>query len=100
MFIVPITRLSPLDTPTGQTAASKSAMEGLPFSDVLESAIAEYRQAKEASDADAHSLASGNIENLAEVMIHSLNLSTSIELATQITTRAVNSYKEIMQMQV
>jgi flagellar hook-basal body complex protein FliE len=100
VFIVPITRLSPPETPAGQTAVSKSVMDGLPFSDILQSAIEEYRQAEEASKADAHALASGSIENLADAMIHSLQLSTAIELTTQVATRAVNSYKEIMQMQV
>ena len=100
MFIVPITRLAPVDTSVGQTDAAKSAVDGLPFADVLESAIAEYRQAREASNADARDLAAGSVENLADVMINSLRMSTAIEMTTQITTRAVSTYKEIMQMQV
>ncbi|MCI8622818.1 MAG: flagellar hook-basal body complex protein FliE [Provencibacterium sp.] len=100
MFIVPITRLAPMETQAGREAVSKPDTSSLPFADVLESAISEYRQAEAVSQADAHSLASGSVENLADVMINSLRLSTAIELTTQITTRAVSAYKEVMQMQV
>lgn len=101
MFIVPITsQLAPARVQPEQTGAAKSVTDGLPFADVLKEAMSEYRQAQEASQADARTLATGSVENLADVMINSLRLSTAIELTTQITSRAVSSYKEIMQMQV
>lgn len=100
VFIVPITRLAPANVQSEQMGAAKSITDELPFADVLKDAMSEYRQAQEASEADARTLATGSVENLADVMINSLRLSTAIELTTQITSRAVSSYKEIMQMQV
>lgn len=101
MYIVPITRMQPME-PMFETSAAAQAAQGAatPFSDVLSNAIGEMKQAQAAADQDAYDLSMGRVDNLAQVMINSARLSTAVEMTTQLTTRAVTAYREVMQMQV
>ena len=47
-----------------------------------------------------YDLAVGNTDDLTAVMLAATKAETAVQLTTQITTRAVNAYKEIMQMNI
>lgn len=79
---------------------SEGGLSSLPFSDVLKSAISGYEQAKVVSEADAEALAIGDVDNLAQVQINSMKTDSMLQTTVQLTTRMVNAYKEIMQMQI
>lgn len=105
MYIVPISGLQSLQPiaplfDTDKMEKLDSNMFGLPFSDVLGKAVEELQQAQAVSRKDAYNLSIGRVDNLWEVMVNSQRLSTANSLVTQLTTRAVGAYKEVMQMRV
>ncbi len=110
MFIVPLSRMAPLEsiTKTGQfgSIGASSAIGGTgnqlgnSFADIFNDAYKNVTETKKVSDLDSYNLAMGNSDDIASIMINSLKTSTALETATQLTSRAVSSYKEIMQMQV
>lgn len=104
MIITPLTRMTPVETleriGESQQQAGMGSSSQVPFADMLKDAMSQYQEAKEISDQDSYDLAMGNTDNIASVMIHSLQTSTAMEMTVQLASRAVSTYKEIMQMQV
>jgi len=100
-FIVPITRMTPLSSSEeARGGGLREAAGSLPFADVLKNAVQTLQEQQQKSDEDAYDLAIGNTDNLAGLMIQSAKLETALTMTVQLTSRAVNAYKEIMQMQV
>lgn len=104
MFIVPISQMpspqsigltAPVETPAQTENGAK-----LPFADVFQAALDNVRETQAASAQDAYDLSMGNIDDLHTVMIQSEKAATAIELTTQLASRAVNAYNEIIRMQV
>ena len=103
MFITPIQPvkgISKLEELNNVAEGSGSSSSALPFADVLQNAISGYSEAKAASDADNAALVLGDVNDLAQVQINSMKAESMLQTTVQLTTRMVNSYKEIMQMQV
>lgn len=98
MFIAPIQRIQTIEET--QNAAPASASGALPFAGVLKDAVQNLEEAKAASSADSYQLSLGNIDDLSQMMINSQKQAIALETTVQLTTRVVNAYKEIMQMQV
>lgn len=101
MFIVPISSFSGLELES-QTSVQPAQAGGVavPFSQVFSAAIENLKETQAQSAKDAYDLAMGNIDDLAKVMINSEKASAALELTVQLTSRAVNAYKEISSMQV
>lgn len=104
MFIVPISQLTPISSISETQSLDVSAVSGgnsaVPFADVLAGAVQNARETKAVADQDTYKIASGNIDSLEQIMINSSKASIALDTTVQLTTRAVNAYKEIMQMQV
>lgn len=108
MFIVPLTQMATqLDTISGslkssevQSSDNSIKQEGKSFADYLRDSVQQVKDLEAASDQSAYDLAVGNTNDLESVMIQSAKASTAVEATVQITTRAVNAYKEIIQMQI
>lgn len=100
MFIVPITPMEKMDF--SNTEKIKSATEATEsgFAGILDSAIEEFRKADAISDIDGNALSLGNADDLAQLQINMLKAETMLQTTVQITSRAVNAYKEIMSIQV
>ena len=100
MFIVPITPMEKMDfSSTEKVTTAKEATEGA-FSSILDSAINQFKEADKISDIDGAGLSLGNADDLAQIQINMLKAETMLQTTVQITSRAVNAYKEIMQIQV
>jgi len=82
------------------TVSAEKGSSAIPFADVLRDAIDTYTEAKKVSEADASVLALGNANDLAQLQINGMKASAALSTTVQLTSRAVNAYKEIMQMQV
>ena len=101
MFIVPITKMDsviPSDqvnvTPGGKTA------QGPQFKDMLKAAVREADQAiKDTQEMDVN-LAAGQVDNLHTALIQAEKSAAAIEFTTQLTSKAVNAYNQIMGMQI
>jgi flagellar hook-basal body complex protein FliE len=99
-FIIPIQPMKTMEfTHTTDTKDAASAGAGA-FSNVLSQAMQEYQSLNEASAENSANLALGNVDDLAKVQINTLKAESMLETTVQLTTRAVNAYKEIMQMSV
>ncbi len=70
------------------------------FSDVLEQSINAIESAEQNANEDSMQLAVGNVSDLAQLQINSLKATAMVQTTSQLTTRVVNAYKEIMQMQI
>lgn len=107
MNIVPITMMKPIESleELNSTRLAKgiempeSPQSGI-FSDILNNAIDEVRATQEVSMNDSINLANGSVEDMAQVLINSDKAATAIEFTTEVSTRVINAYKEIMNMNV
>lgn len=105
MFIVPLTSSMPsveklesigkIDPIAQQKEDSQET-----FGDILRMKIQGVKDLEMQSLQSAYDIATGASSDLETAMLDSAKASTAIELTTQITTRVVNAYKEIMQMQI
>jgi flagellar hook-basal body complex protein FliE len=98
--------INPLDRINNTMAAIQSDMPnddektGPDFFDTLKSSIDGIRDLEMESAQNTYDLAMGYTNDLEGVMIQAAKTSTTIEIATQVVSKAISSYKEILQMQV
>ncbi|MCH4239891.1 MAG: flagellar hook-basal body complex protein FliE [Oscillospiraceae bacterium] len=102
MTFANITPIQPMKfgTEKAQTVNPVSTGASIPFSDVLKDAVGSLQQTQQTSAQDSYNLATGNTDNLAQIMTNSAKETAAVQFTTELCTRAVNAYKEIMQMQV
>ncbi len=70
------------------------------FAATLKDKIAEIKGLEMKSLDSAYAVSMGQTEDIEGAMIDATKASVAIETAVQVTTRAVNAYKEIMQMTI
>jgi flagellar hook-basal body complex protein FliE len=102
LFIVPITPLPSIGSVEQADSLRQSTEKNvhIPFADIFQETLTNYEEAKAVSSEDAYRLAMGLEDDLHTVMINSEKATAALELTVQLTSKAVNAYKEIMQMQV
>lgn len=100
MFIVPLSSLPSMSPMSPMDSISTPQQGNSSFAQVFEQALDNALATKEVSDQDAIKVALGQTDNLSQVMINSAKASTAMQMTVELTSRAVSSYKEIMQMQV
>ncbi len=100
MFIVPITPMEKMDFSTTEKVTTAKDVKENAFSSILDSAIENFKEADKLSDIDNAGLSLGNADDLAQIQINMLKAETMLQTTVQITSRAVNAYKEIMSIQV
>lgn len=97
--IIPMEKIKGLSAPgtTGGGAANSSATS---FQTVLGDYLREADRLMQTAEQDEARLVLGQADDLAQIQINALKAEAALQTAVQITSRAVNAYKEIMQMQV
>lgn len=70
------------------------------FGEIFKEALQGVNAAQKASDVQTAGLATGQVENIHEVMIASEKASLSLELTMQVRNKVVEAYQEVMRMQV
>lgn len=70
------------------------------FGDALENAINKVDGAQKAADGQIEAFVSGEQENLHEVMIAMNEAKLSFQLMTEVRNRMLETYQELMRMQV
>lgn len=78
----------------------KNAESSTPFLNILKDAVNEYTSLQKTVDEDSTALALGDADNLAQIQIDSFKAEAALQTAVQLTSRVVNAYKEIMQMNI
>lgn len=99
-FIVPIQpmeRMELFKEPVQEAAADGAA---IPFQSLLQDAVTQLQDAQAVTASDGYRLALGDVDNLAQMQINSQKAEALLQTTVQLTTRMVNAYKEIMQMQI
>jgi flagellar hook-basal body complex protein FliE len=101
MFIVPIEPMKPMEfTETGTIFAPPAVKRSSAFQSIFDSALAALNATQTASRNDAYRLAFGDVDDIGQVMINTLKAESMIQTTVQITSRVINAYKEIMNIQV
>lgn len=101
VFMQGITPIEPMERMSFENAsAAVDQSQGKQFSSILQQAVQELEQAQSNSNADTMMLVNGEVDDIAQVQINSMKTSTLLQTTVQLTSRMVNTYKEIMQMQV
>ncbi|MCQ5130673.1 flagellar hook-basal body complex protein FliE [Butyricicoccus faecihominis] len=98
MVFIPITPMDPIKTAAKPETVRQQTQ--IPFENVLEDAVTALQQAQATAEGDAYRLAIGDVDDLAQVQVNMLKAESMVQTTVQLTTRIVNAYKEIMQMQV
>lgn len=102
MFIVPITKMPGVESLEKISGAweEQGRVSGRNFERVLEDTMKQMEEAQEASNEADELLASGGIDDLHTAMIKAEQSTAAVEFTTQLTSRVVNAYNQIMNMQV
>lgn len=70
------------------------------FADSLKGAIENLNEIQMESDSKTEALATGNIDDLHDVMITAQKASITLETTVQVQKKVIDAYNEIMRMQV
>lgn len=102
MFIVPLTSMPSLEEikEFDKSASAESEESSGTFGDILKQKIQNVKDLEMQSLQSAYDISTGASSDIESAMIDSTKASTAIEMTVQLTTRAVNAYKEIMSMQI
>lgn len=104
MTLKPIELMSTKMTPMTSIETGKSDSinneENKDFGSMLTDAIANVKELEDASNQASYDLAMGYRDDVQNIMLETAKAQTAIEMTVQITTRAVNAYKEILQMNI
>lgn len=82
------------------TAASASGTQPASFSKVLENAVQEVDSKMKAADTDKAKLLSGETGNVHQAMISMQESNVAFSLMVEVRNKLVDSYQELMRMQV
>lgn len=101
MFIVPFSQL-PSIFPQAEAAQKPAQPQGgsVPFVDMLRESFANMQETRAASAQDGVSLAMGEVEDLHTMGINNFKAGAATTFASQLATRAISAYNEIIRMQV
>lgn len=89
--------------PTGLGAEEAPAgrkMAEIPFADVFQAAVDNVRETDAEKNEMEYLLATGQLDNPAELMISLTEASLSVDLLVQMRNKALDSYNSIMQMAI
>lgn len=102
MFIVPMTRMEGVSSleEIKKTAAAPQEKSESKFKNILKEAIEEADQAAADTRKMDQMLATGQIDNLHTALIQAEQSAAAIEYTTQLTTKVVSAYTQIMGMQI
>jgi flagellar hook-basal body complex protein FliE len=106
-FLPPISSLPPLapaDAPLGFIPPSAAALAGSGTPSTFGTAVTQGLQqvdgSLQASQADLQRLAAGDVSSLHQVMVRLEESRLSMQLVLQVRNRLLESYQELMRMQV
>lgn len=98
--ILPIEQLSPLTKTSNAPSIKQAETETVNFGDLLKNALEEVNKTQKESDKQTNLLFQGKVENLHDVMIAAQKASLTLEATVQIQQKVIDTYNEIMRMQI
>ena len=92
-----VSSISPLwDALPTSEVSKKNSTPDVPFAQIFQSAIDNVRQTEDEKNKLEYLLATGQLDNPAELTIASTKAATAVELLVQLRTKALESYNELM----
>lgn len=92
-----VSSISPLwNTQSTNEVSKKNNTPDVPFAQIFQSAIDNVRQTEDEKNKLEYLLATGQLDNPAELTIASTKAATAVELLVQLRTKALDSYNELM----
>jgi flagellar hook-basal body complex protein FliE len=100
--VTPISFLPPVTgaLPVQDAAAAAATQPATSFADLVTRGIADVNQQLLGSQADLRGLALGGTQSLHETMIHLEQTRIAFQLMVQVRNRLLESYQDVMRMQV
>lgn len=105
MFITPINKINSLSelNKLGQlnntNSSSENSISGqVPFKNVFTQALNDYKESEMQVNNDIYNLATGQSDDLHNLMINTKKAEMSLELFVQLRNKAVDAYKELINM--
>lgn len=107
-FLPPVGALAPLVEPQVAGLATSGADEvgpigrssGVAFAELVSGGLQRVSEQLQANQIDLQRLAAGDVENLHQVMLRMEETRLSFQLMLQVRNRLLESYQEVMRMQV
>ncbi|MCK8816535.1 flagellar hook-basal body complex protein FliE [Natroniella sulfidigena] len=84
---------------TGLNSDDKKQVDNS-FGDILKDSLHKVNNLQHQADQAGEDLALGKVDNVHEVMVSAQKAKTSLDLASSVTNKAVEAYKEVMRIQV
>ena len=100
MDIKAITPLAPIVNASLDKVNEKDNGQGVSFGDFLNKALDQVNNLQNESNLAEEKLATGESDDIAQVMIASEKANLALQLTVQIRTKVLDAYQEIMRMQV
>ncbi|MFA5659202.1 MAG: flagellar hook-basal body complex protein FliE [Oscillospiraceae bacterium] len=101
MFIIPMSGITPLQTPS-QTAAVSASGSGsdASFTDVFKQAVENVEETQRITAEDSVKVVLGEVDDLHTVQINMKKAATALEVLVTMKNTAVDAYNEIMRMSI
>lgn len=112
-FLPPVGAIAPIAEPAlagvapndgvpgfGGDAMGVAKPSGASFGDIVSGGLQRVSEQLQANQVDLQKLASGDVENLHHVMLRMEETRISFQLMLQVRNRLLESYQEVMRMQV
>ena len=93
-----VSSVSPLwqSMPASESVQKHAETPDVPFAQIFQSAVDNVRQTEDEKNKLEYLLATGQLDNPAELTIASTKAATAVELLVQLRNKALDSYSELM----
>ncbi|WP_283607255.1 flagellar hook-basal body complex protein FliE [Faecalispora anaeroviscerum] len=98
MMITPIQPIKSLEALDQATTAVDKAQ--LPFQSLFQDAVNNVKETDQAVQNEVYKLATGQSDNLHNIVIASQKATMSVQLLVQLRNKALDAYNEVMRMSV
>jgi len=85
---------------TNKISDKSESFDSLPFKSIFENAVNEYVQAENKVDEDIYKLATGESDDVHNLMINAQKSELSLDLLLQLRNKALDAYNEILRINV
>ena len=93
-------QITPLQKNESIQQATQDEKRKVSFSNVLKNAIEKVNEAENESNVKTEALAEGKVDDLHDVMLSAQKAKVMVETAVQFQQKAIDTYNEVMRMQI
>jgi len=98
--LIALSRITPTQQTVSKLPINGKQAEQIKFADILKSALNKVNEVEHESNLKTNALAQGKIDDLHDVMITAQKAAITVETTVQIQQKVIDTYNEMMRMQV